>query len=89
MENSFKLKIQASARGLRKEQQKLYNMLNRLEESSTNFDFFDPKSDAKANGSNNFDDEAGEFQQYAVEEVNDHQSEEIQKIVKGISTLTN
>jgi hypothetical protein len=50
MENSFKLKIQASARGLRKEQQKLYNMLNRLEESSTNFDFFDPKSDAKANG---------------------------------------
>ena len=50
MESSFKLKVQNAARNLRKEQQKLYNMLNKLEDSSSTFDFFDHDKKKEANG---------------------------------------
>jgi len=87
MESSFKLKVQNAARNLRKEQQKLYNMLNKLEDSSSTFDFFDHDKKKEANGFG-YDEEQNEFQEYALEDMNNHQSEELKRIVKGITALT-
>ena len=70
MEASLKLKVQGAARTLRKQQQKLYNMLNKLEESSSAFDFFD---NGNTDNNNTYDEENPECMEWSMEQVNDTQ----------------